>query len=145
VLLVAFGDAAGYRLHAANKAIIPRVEDPFMDDPLVADAFAVRGDVVRLVLSNFRSAGGWSTNSNTLSFRWDGGRFRLIGFDRETLRRNSGETELLSVNYLTGQAKITTGSMEDGVKDKVRARKLPPQPPQSLETMGNGLEFEPKL
>jgi hypothetical protein len=88
--------------------------------------------------------GGWTTYTSTLSFRWNGRRLRLIGFDRESLQRNSGETETISANYLTGRARITTGSMEDDVQDRTRWRQLAPRA-DSLETIGDGLGFEPTL
>lgn len=145
LLIVAFGATRGYRLHLANISIIPRREDPFTDDPLENGDLSIRGEVVRLRLGYWRSAGGWSTYSNSLSFRWDGKAMRLIGFDRDHLQRNSGETEKLSVNFLTGKARVATGSMEDEAKEKIVWKRLPPQVPATLETFGNGLEYEPKL
>jgi hypothetical protein len=141
VLLVAFGQAGGYRLHLANKAVIPRLDDRYMDDPLNPEAFAIRGDVLRLGLAYWRSMGGWTTWTSTLSFRWDGERLRLIGFDKESLQRNSGQTEVVSANFLTGRARITTGSMEDDVESRTRWRRLPARV-ESLERIGDGLSFE---
>ncbi len=144
VLIVAFGQAGGYRLQLANSAVIPRLDDRYMDDPLNPDAFVIRGDILRLGLGFWRSMGGWTIYTSTLSFRWDGRRLRLIGFDRGSLQRNSGETETISANYLTGRARITTGSMEDDVQERTRWRPLVPRT-DSLETIGDGLGFEPTL
>ncbi|WP_305172792.1 hypothetical protein [Sphingomonas aurea] len=141
VLLVAFGQAGGYRLQLANAAVIPRIDDRYMDDPFAPDALTIRGDVLRLGLSYWRSMGGWTTYTSTLAFRWDGARFRLIGFDKEALQRNSGETETLSANFVTARVKIVTGSMEDDVASKTRWQRTK-QVPASLETIGDGLAFE---
>lgn len=145
VLLVAFAGRSGFELRSANAAVIPRMDDPAMDDPLTPDAFAIRAGVLRLGLTYWRSMGGWTSFSSTLSFRWDGRRLALIGFDRETLRRNSGETETLSVNFLTWQAEIVTGSMEDDVDDIRRKVRIPDQNPVYLDAIGDGLEYEPRL
>lgn len=145
LLVVAFRRGGEYKLHSANIAVIPRREDPYTDDPLEIGGLEIRGGVVRLRLGHWRSMGGWGTYSNILSFRWDGKAFPLIGFDRDHLQRNTGETEKLSVNFLTGRARTVSGSMEDGVKDKVVWKNLADRQAPTLETIGNGLEFEPKL
>lgn len=145
VVAVAFAAKAGYALQLANAAVIPRIDDPYMDDPLNLDACGISGGVLRLGLTFWRSMGGWTTYSSTLSFRWDGRQFPLIGFDRETLKRNSGATETLSVNFVTRQVKIVTGSMEDDVDDTTRRHRIPAQTAGSLETIGDGLAYEPIL
>ncbi|WP_380785028.1 hypothetical protein [Sphingomonas sp. R86521] len=140
VLIVAFGGAAGYSLRVVNAAVIPRLEDPYSDDPF-DDGLAVRGGVIRLTLGVWRSMGGWGTSTNTLSFRWDGARFALIGFDRDYTHRGSGETEVFSANYLTRRAKVTTGTIEDEGPGKVRWKTLPARALPTLDTIGDGLEF----
>jgi hypothetical protein len=145
LLLVAFAEPGGYALAVANAAVIPRREDPYVDDPLEIGDISIRGGVLRLKLGHWRSAGGWGTYSNTFAFRWDGKAFPMIGFDRDHLQRNSGETEKISVNFLTGKAKIVTGSMKEGVREIVRWTDLPRQTVPNLETIGDGLSYEPKL
>lgn len=145
LLLVAFGGAAGFALQTVNAGVIPRVDDPYMDDPLAEKGVVIRGDVLRLSVAFWRSMGGWTTYNSTLSFRWDGKRFPLIGFDRETLRRNTGETETLSINFVAARARVLKGSMQDDVADSTRWQRLPTQKPESLETIGDALAYEPKL
>jgi hypothetical protein len=141
MLIVAFGGKDGYRLQVTNSTVIPRLEDPYMDDPLASGAITIDGGVIRLRLGSWRSAGGWSTSNNTLAFRWDGKRFALVGLDRDYLERNSGKTEQLSANYLTHRARITNGSIESDTGGKVRWRPVPVLALPSLETIGDGLEF----
>lgn len=143
-VLVALGTASGYALQAVNAHIIPRMDDPYADDPLTTDAFEIRDGVLRLGLNHWRSMGGWTTFSATFTFRWDGHRMRLIGYDRESLQRNSGETETISVNYLTGRAKQVTGSMEDDVDDTTTWHRVASSS-AVFDTVGNGLEFTPTL
>ena len=145
LLIVAFGTEGGYRLHLANSNVVPRRQDPYTDDPLETGGLWIRDGVIRLRLAHWRSAGGWGTYNNTLSFRWNGDAFRLIGFDRNHLQRNSGETEKVSVNFLTGKARVSEGSMRENVREKVSWKMLQRQSVPTLETFGNGLEYEPKL
>lgn len=104
----------------------------------------IRAGAMRLGLTYWRSMGGWTTFSSTLSFRWDGAHLRLIGFDRESLQCNSGETEMLSVNFLTRRAKTVKGSMQDEVVDRTTWHRVTGQG-ETLEMIGDGLAFEPQL
>ena len=144
IVMVAFGTSGGFALQLANSAVIPRLDDPYMDDPIeecgTGCGLTVHGDVIRLGVRNWRSAGGWSTNINTLSFRWNGRQFALIGFDRETLQRNSGETETLSANFTTGRMSIAKGSIESDRPGRPRWSRLPRRPFQTLETVGSAFE-----
>lgn len=142
-VLVAFGTHKGFVRQVVGSRVIPRIDDPYMDDPLNLDAFTIRRNVLRLGLTYWRSMGGWTTFSSTFSFRWDGNRMRLIGFDQDTTQRNSGETEQLSVNLVTGIVKTTKGSIEDDRARTVSTRRIP-QKPEALETMDDGLGYEPK-
>ena len=145
LLLVAFGTPQAFTRQVANTAIIPRQEDPFVDDPLDNGDLSIRAGVLRLKLGHWRSAGGWGTYTNALAFRWDGSAFRLIGFDKDHLQRNSGETEKLSVNFLTRRARIATGSIADDAAEKAIWTTVTGASPPPLETFGDGLSFEPEL
>lgn len=146
ILLVARAVASGgYRLAVANRHVLMRVEDPYQDDSFDGESgLTVTKRVIRLSVNFWRSAGGWTTWRTTLAFRWDGARFAMIGADREELRRNTGQTEKVSANYLTARMRVETGSIEDDTPS--RSRRLPlrrPSPP-SLETIGDALAFDPQ-
>jgi hypothetical protein len=143
LVLIAFGTKTGFSLQLVNPRVIPRIDDPHMDDPLNLDAFKIRQDVLRLGLTSWRSMGGWTTFSSTFSFRWDGSRMRMIGFDRDTTHRNSGETETLSVNFVTGTVRAATRSIEGDRVGTGRSLRIP-QKLEALETMEDGLGYEPK-
>ncbi|WP_439534382.1 hypothetical protein [Polymorphobacter sp.] len=145
LLLVAFRRKTGFDLQAANVAVIPRADDPYMDDPLDAEALAIRRGILSLGLIYWRSMGGWTSYSSVLSFRWNGKQMRLIGFDRETLQRNSGQTETLSVNFVSRRASLANGSIEEDPDRLKRWQRIPVQEPQALETIGDGLAYLPKL
>lgn len=146
ILLVARAVASGgYRLAVANRHVLMRVEDPYQDEPFDGESgLTVTRRVIRLSVNFWRSVGGWTTWGTMLAFRWDGARFAMIGADRETLRRNTGETEKVSANYLTARMRVETGSIEEDTPS--RSRRLPlrrPSPP-SLETIGDALAFDPQ-
>jgi hypothetical protein len=56
--------------------------------------------------------------------------------------RNSGETENISINYLTGRKVVTTGSI-DGRGDRPKTTKLPKKPLLRMDQVVDGLYFEP--
>lgn len=145
VLLVAFARPEHFVLQVTNAAIIPRKDDPYMDDPLTPDAFTIKNGVLRLGLTYWRSMGGWTTYSTTLSFRWDEHAFPLIGYDRQTVNRASGETETVSVNYPARRAFTAKGSIEDDKPGPKRWQRILPHKPETLASIGDGLDFEPKL
>lgn len=144
-LLVAFGSKSGFVLRAISATIIPRIDDPYMDDPFDPDALTIRRGVLSLGLNYWRSMGGWRSYSTKLSFRWDGKQMRLIGYDRDALQRNSGETEVVSINFVTGRASIIKGSLEDDIEDNRQWQRIPAQKIETLETIADGLAFQPKL
>jgi hypothetical protein len=103
----------------------------------VRDGFQVR-------LNWFMSAGGWEMFNTTYTFQHRSGRFELIGYDRNTTHRGSGDTSSISINYLTRKVKKTTGHISRDT-DKVRWQTLPQKPAPTLETIGDGLSFEPAV
>jgi hypothetical protein len=144
ILTVAFGGAAGgYALALENRTLIPRRTDPVMADPLEDGGISIERGALKVRLHLFMSAGGWGMSTTTYAFRHRDGRFSLIGFDREEVQRNTGETRSVSVNYATGKMKIETGSIERDAK-KARWKTLPRRPPPTIDRIGNGLEFDPK-
>lgn len=144
ILAVAFADGdSGYVLGLENHSLIARREDPVQSDPLseLGGIAIERGSiVVRLYL--FMSAGGADMGTTAFRFRWQDGAFRLIGYDRSTTQRMSGDTEELSINFLTGKAVITTGNIE---RDDVETAERTPgrKPLLTLEQVGDGLMFDP--
>jgi hypothetical protein len=147
ILAVAFRDGGSgkFSLQLENHTLIPRRTEPAAEDPfdkefgiaLVRDGFQVR-------LDWFMSAGGWESFNTTYTFRYKSGRFELIGYDRNATHRGSGDTTSLSINYLTRKVKRTTGHISHDA-DKVRWQALTQRPVPTLESIGDGLSFEPKF
>jgi hypothetical protein len=143
ILVVAFADKAAsrYSLALADHTLIPRLTNPFMDDPL--DQVAVVKGTVQVSLSFWMSAGSWTTSQTTFTFRYQEGCFKLIGYDSTETRRNSGETSAVSVNYPAKRMKLTKGNIENERESvswkSVRAPKL-----LCLNAVGDGLAFHPE-
>lgn len=145
ILAVAFAKAGGYELVLENHALIPRRTDPVLDDPFDGTAtggLEVARGTLRLRLGVFASAGSWGVSNMTWTFRWQNGRFEMIGYDRTNADRGSGETNDISINYLTRRVKRTEGTIQSDA-EKVRWETLPRRPLLSLDEVGDGLAFDP--
>jgi hypothetical protein len=135
--------SGGYRLAFANRALIPRRVDPVVADPLEEGGIAIGRGALRVTLYRFAGAGGWSMGTTSFTFRLRDGTLHLIGYDRETTARNTGEMNEISINYLGGRAKLTRGRIE---QDRTEStwRKLPRRPLLTIDAVGDGLEFDPE-
>ncbi|MEO7177681.1 MAG: hypothetical protein ABIW83_02445 [Allosphingosinicella sp.] len=131
----------GYRLAVETHALIPRRENSCELDPF--SAIAIERATLRIDLERMMSAGGWDAGTTTFRWRWRDGVLRLIGFDYSNVRRNSGAMGLISVNYATGRAKISTGNIaNDG--ETVRWKTLRNRRAPTLGEVGDGLMFDPE-
>jgi hypothetical protein len=142
MLAVAFAEGDGYRLALRDHALIPRPDAPNMEDYLDGGEPAIARGAFSVNLHQFSSAGSWNTSETTFLFRYRQDCFQLIGYDMRGLHRGSGEVDEISVNYLTGKAKLRTGSIEDSAL-RTQWRQLPRQPLRCLQQVGDGLAFDP--
>jgi hypothetical protein len=142
ILGVAVADAVGYRLVVQNNAVIPRHVEPNLEDPFSAEGLSVARGAVKLALSSFANAGGWESSNVALTFRLRRGRLEMAGYDRSTIRRNTGVIETVSVNYLTGRMSRATGSIESDQEKKTWSP-APANRGPSVEEIGDGLAFDP--
>ncbi len=143
LLAIAWSTPGGYTLAAQNHTLITRHEAPNLSDVFEdGDGVSIVRGTLRTTLFFFSNAGSWSTGSASYTFRWQDGAFALIGYDRNSMVRNSGQTESLSINYSTGRVRHAEGSM---ASDEERVRWEPLGSPQrwTLETVGDGSAFEP--
>lgn len=144
LLAVLLAQGAGYRLAVQDHALIPRPDNPVMDDYLNGDdAVTVRRGAFTVQLHSWASAGSWYTGSTTFTFRQQDGCFRLIGYDSSGLHRGSGQTSNISMNLATGKAVFETGSMESDVPESRKVQPLARRKWPCLEQIGNGFEYDP--
>jgi hypothetical protein len=138
ILGVGFREGTGYRLALQNNTVIPRHIEPVLEDPFPADGgLEVARGAFSVKLISFANAGGWEAGDAKLTFRWQNERFELIGWERHTVRRNTGETEDKSANFSTGALQVTTGSIEHD-RTKVTNKKLALKP-IPIDQIGDGL------
>ncbi|WP_141693990.1 hypothetical protein [Methyloligella halotolerans] len=143
MLAVAFGGMdGGYKLAAADHALIPRWINPVMEDPFDAEeGIAIDRGAFQVTLNRFFSAGSWEMGDSSFTFRWEDGGFKLIGYDWMSVRRNTGELETTSSDYLTGRVKLTHGRI-DSDEEAVEWERLKPAPLLRLDQVGDGLNFD---
>ncbi len=113
-LLVCFKTANGYQLVAKNEQdFIPPQND--QDSPCLADPLLENGGIslekglLKIDFNYWLSCGSWYTNSALYTFRYQHGRFELIGFDHQEFHRASGESSATSINFSVGKKSETSG------------------------------------
>jgi hypothetical protein len=140
MLIAAFRTGSGYDLVVADHSLIPRHENPNADDEF--DEIKIANGTLKVVMHLFLSAGGWQMGGSAYTFRWQDGGFKLIGFDRDSVMRNSGETEEVSINYLTGHKELKTGNIGSD-EEQTKSIRMRRKPLLDLTAIGDGLMFDP--
>jgi len=142
ILAVALGaTGGGFDLVVQNHALIPRHTEPTVDDYL--DGVTIRRGTVQVAMHLFMSAGGWGSGKTSYVFRYQNGRLEMIGYDAQSVQRNSGETTEVSIDYATGKVKLTAGTIDDGKPARVTWRTVPAGKLRSLDEIGDGMDFDP--
>ena len=144
IVAVALAEAAGgYRLGTSDNELMPRRDNPCALDWFGApeQKHRARGDPHRSRALHERGRLGHGATSFT--FRWEDAGLRLIGYDFSNVRRNTGDVTGISINYLTGRAKLTRGRMGED-RETVRWVALHNRGPITIDWIGNGLEYDPE-
>ena len=140
MLIAGFRKGSGYELAFADHQLIPRHENPNADEEF--DEIKVAGGTLKVVMHVFMSAGGWWMGTSAFTFRSQDRGFKLIGFDRDGVMRNTGETDEVSINYLTGRKLVKTGSIESDEQKSTETR-IAKKPLIDLTAIDDGLMFDP--
>lgn len=115
-LLILIKTTDGYQPLLRRDDLLPSEHDaetPCLADPLLEQGgIAVRGGKLMITLGYWLSCGSYGVTTDTFTLRLEGERFRLIGFDRQSFSRNSGEISETSINYLSAKKKTTNGENE---------------------------------
>ncbi|WP_129794242.1 hypothetical protein [Sphingosinicella sp. CPCC 101087] len=146
ILAVALANrAGGYRLAVQNHALIPRRENPTIEDPFHSEDtdFDIERRALRLSLYRFMSAGGWNAGHTTFTFRWQDDALRLIGYDYSDVGRSTGKTVEVSINFLTHRARTAIGNIEQD-DEHVRWTRIARRPLLAIGEIGDGLAFDPQ-
>jgi hypothetical protein len=141
MLVVVFARrSGGYVQAAVDHRLIPRLSNPHQDDPF--DEVVITTETLRVKMHLFMSAGGWEASGSSYTLRWQDGAFKLIGFERDTVGRNTGETTEVSLNYLRGRKELKAGNIGS---DQQRSRVVHVGKKRllRLSEIGDGLMFDP--
>lgn len=148
IVCVAFAQPDGsYKLVAQNHALIPRWTERNMDDYFGEEgSLSVARSAVSVGLHYFANAGGWDAGSTIFTFRWQHGRFEMIGYENDDLKRNTGEEVNTSINFSTGTKIVKTDYLDDETapakSPATRRIRLNPAPLKTLDRMGDGFEYQ---
>jgi hypothetical protein len=144
ILMVALANAAGgYDLALENHTLIARTTEPAAQDPLDPNGVQeggveIKKGTLRVTLGYF----GGNMGHLTYTFRFQGGRFALIGYDSVDVERSSGTIDQVSINYATRRMEHSVGHISDDTNKVIRTR-LPSKPLLTMQQVGDGLEFRP--
>ncbi|WAC42537.1 hypothetical protein [Pedobacter sp. SL55] len=135
-LLVAFKKANGtYELAAKNTAFIPppnSEESPCLEDPFGENgSIEIAKGLLSVHFQNFYSCGAWEIYNFDYIFRYQNQKFELIGYNKSSMHRSTGEEASSTMNFSTMKANYSTGTnaFKDGGKPKtiwkkIKSRKL---------------------
>ena len=136
LLAVYWGEAGGrYRLwRQYPEALLPGNEYAIHDYTI---GITDKG-VMKISVNIFMTAGGWGNSDYTYLFRFQQGDFFLIGEDSESMARNTGDAEKVSINYLTHKKQVLEYNVMEDSKKKPRERwsRIPKEPLKSLSDWG---------
>ncbi|MBK9164080.1 MAG: VCBS repeat-containing protein [Acidobacteria bacterium] len=134
VLAVAFADAkGGFRLHVQNNSFIVMSDSPTMTEPF-QDVSIKRG-VLTFIFEEFYSAGSWSMSNRTYKFRYQNGEMTLIGVDKTSVQRNTGDIETRSYNLSTQRMTIEVGNISDDGQGKITRKAIRVRPLPTLRNV----------
>jgi len=137
VVAVYMGQSDGsYRLYRQTNNIVP-AQDEYNSIETFEVHVTAKG-VINVVYSTFSSAGSWSNDTMTMTYRFQDGDLFLIGETTEGFDRASHDTEVYSINYLTGKA-CTTIKRNKGRSPKAKWENLGKKP---LVPFGNSVVEE---
>jgi hypothetical protein len=142
ILAVAVGlpGSRGYRLVTANHELIPRHTEPNLEDYLGACPEIKKG-TLEVGIGFAANAGTWWTWNSTFIFRYQDARLRLIGYEHNVVKKNSGYFHSRSLNYLTGRMEFQNGTISDDSLKSESAR-LTGTRMVSIDDIGDGSGFE---
>lgn len=111
-LTILLRSSSGLKEVLRRDDLLPSENAEGMDclaDPLENGGVSIaRGNLV-IELQDWRSCGSYGVVNEKFTFRAQGTRFQLVGYDRAESSRSTGERSEYSTNYLTGRKKTTTG------------------------------------
>lgn len=139
VLAILFRENDEYKLVRQSNSFIAMADFPTMTEPF--QGVKITNGVLQIDFEIFLSAGGWGMSNQNYKFRYQKGKFELIGADKTDIQRNTGELESRSYNFITGKVKISKGNIE-GKKNKVTWRNYKLKHLKTFETFPKPFQWE---
>lgn len=142
LVLVAFKKANGtYQLVAKNASFIPTQHNE--KSPCLTDPFAENGSIeiakglLSIHFQNFYSCGAWEIYNFDYIFRYQNQKFELIGYNKSSINRSSGEQISTTLNFSTMKMNYSTGAnaFKDGGKLKTTWKTIKPRKLLELGTI----------
>lgn len=133
-LLVAFKKANGfYELIAKNGSFIPTKNS--QESPCLSDPFDENGSVqivkglLEIHFQNFYSCGAWEIYNFDYIFRFQNKSFELIGYNKSSSHRSSGEQTTTTINFSTKKMNYSSGlnAFKEGGKLKTVWKNIQPK------------------
>lgn len=142
LVLVAFKKENGtYELVAKNASFIPTQHNE--KSPCLTDPFAENGSIgiakglLSIHFQNFYSCGAWEIYNFDYIFRYQNQKFELIGYNKSSINRSSGEQISTTMNFSTMKINYSTGAnaFKDGGKLKTTWKTIKPRKLLELGTI----------
>ena len=132
VMGIYFGTKDGkLSLYKEYENTIPGAEDEFCFIELGMD-ISDKG-VLSFNIEYFYSAGSSNTDYYTYRYRYQDDDFYLIGYDTSALSRYSGESETVSINYLTHKKQtIVSNAFDENAEEEETWETIPEEPLEKL-------------
>lgn len=132
ILAIYFGAGQGQlQLWKQYDNVIPADESENCSHDITLE-ITKRG-TLRIAISLFCSAGSYGASVDTYTYRYQQGDFYLIGMDNEEMQRNTGESTIVSENYLTWKRQVKTSNVfDDNVPSTEKWTRLPKKPLKRL-------------
>lgn len=132
VMGIYFGTKEGkLNLYKEYENTIPGTEDESYFIELEMD-ISEKG-VLSLNIEHFYTAGATNTDYNKFLYRYQDNDFYLIGEDTGSLSRPSGESEEVSINYLTHKKQtVISNAFDENAEDEETWETIPEEPLEKL-------------
>ena len=132
ILAIYFGAGQGQlQLWKQYDNVIPADESENCSHDITLE-ITNRG-TLRIAISLFCRAGSYGASVDTYTYRYQQGDFYLIGMDNEEMQRNTGESTIVSENYLTWKRQVKTSNVfDDNVPSTEKWTRLPKKPLKRL-------------
>ncbi|SDC11936.1 hypothetical protein [Niabella drilacis] len=114
-LLIYFREGRGYRKILSTDQFLPSVNsavNPCLADPFAEGSIGIERGLLKMGFHYWLSCGSYEVTDWDYTFRFQQGRFELIGLDVSSLHRASGEMSATSYNFMTGKKQEISGGNE---------------------------------